>query len=82
VTFFTVDTVGLTRPYVLFFVERDRRRVHPAGITTRLSCAWVAQAARNLLMELDERLHRFRFLIRDPRRQVHGREGWDRSSDA
>jgi putative transposase len=31
VDFFTVETVGLTRLYVLFFVELDRRRVHLAG---------------------------------------------------
>lgn len=31
---------------------------HPTG-------AWVAQAARNLLMELDQAGARFRFLIRD-----------------
>jgi putative transposase len=31
--FFTVETVGLSRLYVLFVVELDRRRVHLAGIT-------------------------------------------------
>ena len=31
--FFTVETVGLTRLYVLFVVELDRRRVYLAGIT-------------------------------------------------
>jgi putative transposase len=31
--FLTVETVGLVRLYVLFFVELDRRRVHLAGIT-------------------------------------------------
>jgi hypothetical protein len=30
-----------------------------------LSVAWVARAARNLLMELDEQGGRFRFLVRD-----------------
>ena len=29
--FFTVETVGLTRLYVMFVVELDRRRVHLAG---------------------------------------------------
>jgi hypothetical protein len=28
-----VETVGLSRLYVLFIVELDRRRVHRAGIT-------------------------------------------------
>ena len=63
--FFTVETVGLTRLYVLFVVELDRRRVHLAGITARPTGQWVAQAARNLLMELDDHPARFRFLIRD-----------------
>ncbi len=63
--FLTVETVGLTRLYVLFVVELDRRRVHLVGITAHPTGAWVAQAARNLLMDLDDHGRRFRFLIRD-----------------
>ena len=63
--FFTVETVGLTRLYVLFVVELDRRRLHLAGITAHPTGEWVVQAARNLLMDLDEHAHRLRFLIRD-----------------
>jgi putative transposase len=62
--FLTVETVGLTRLYVLFFIELDHRRVHLAGITAHPTGAWVTQAARNLLTDLDEHA-RFRFLIRD-----------------
>ena len=64
--FLTVETVGLTRLYVLFFIELDRRRVHLAGITVCPTGEWVTQQVRNLLMALDERAHRFRFLVRDP----------------
>ena len=58
--FFTVQTVGLTRLYVLFVVEVQRRCVHLMGITAYPSGAWVAQQARNLLMDLPERGHRLR----------------------
>ena len=62
--FFTVETVGLTRLYVLFFVEVQRRTVHLAGITTHPTGGWVAQQARNQLMDLDDRANRLRYLIR------------------
>jgi putative transposase len=63
--FFTVDTVWLRRRYVLFFIELDTRRVHLAGVTANPDGAWVAQQARNLLLALDERGRRVRFLLRD-----------------
>src|SRR5437879_4613511 len=63
--FFTVETVALTRTYVLFFIELERRLVWLGGVSTHPSGEWVTQEARNLTMALGERAARVKLLVRD-----------------
>jgi putative transposase len=63
--FLTVETVALTRLYAFFVIELEHRRMHLAGVTAHPTGVWGTQAARNLLMDLDEHARRFRLLIRD-----------------
>jgi len=63
--FLTVETVWLTRIYVLFFVSLERRRVEFVASTSSPDGRWAAQQARNLLMLLSDREQSFRFLLHD-----------------
>ena len=63
--FFSLETVGLRRLYVLFFIELERRQVFLAGVTAHPDRRWTTQQARNLAVTLGESGRRFKFLIRD-----------------
>jgi putative transposase len=65
VDFVHVDTVLLTRIYALIAVEHGSRRAYLAGVTAHPTGAWTTQAARNLLMDLGERVTTVKFLLRD-----------------
>jgi transposase InsO family protein len=63
--FLVVETVLLRRLHVLVFIEHGTRRLHLAGVTAHPTGAWAVQQARNLAMDLDDRLSTLRFLIHD-----------------
>jgi len=63
--FFTVDTLGLTRLYVLFFIELGRRRAWITGVTDHPHGTWVTQQARNVTADLEDEGITVNFLLRD-----------------
>src|ERR1039457_4225523 len=65
VDFLHVDTVLLTRLYVLVFIEPGTRRMHLGGVTASPAGEWTVQQARNLALNFGERFEDVKFLIRD-----------------
>jgi putative transposase len=55
----------LRRLYVLVFLSIGSRRIEYFACTSKPDTKWMLQQARNLLMELDDRDRRVRFLIHD-----------------
>jgi hypothetical protein len=58
-------SVWLRRLCRLAFLSIGGRRIEYFALTSKPDTAWMLQQARNLLMELDDRDQRVRFLIHD-----------------
>lgn len=63
--FFETITLSGARMYVLAVIEHANRRIRILGATAHPTASWVAQAAKNLVMDLKDAGCRARYLIRD-----------------
>ena len=62
-----LETVTLSgaRMYVFAVIEHGSRRIRVLGATVHPTASWVVQAAKNLVMDLEDVGYHARFLIRD-----------------
>lgn len=58
-------TLSGQRQYILAVIEHSTRRIRILGATAHPTASWVAQAARNLVMDLEDTGSSIRYLIRD-----------------
>ncbi|MEE4598917.1 helix-turn-helix domain-containing protein [Streptomyces sp. DSM 41524] len=63
--FFEAVTLSGARMYVLAVIEHSSRRIRVLGATAHPTTSWVTQAAKNLVMDLEDVGCRARFMIRD-----------------
>ncbi|QTI90418.1 integrase core domain-containing protein [Streptomyces sp. AgN23] len=63
--FFETVTLPGARMYVLAVIEHASRRIRVLGATAHPTSAWVAQAAKNLAMDLEDVGCRARYMISD-----------------
>jgi hypothetical protein len=63
--FFETITLSGTRLYVFAVLEHGSRRIRILGATAHPTASWVTQAAKNLVMDLEDTGCRARFLTRD-----------------
>lgn len=63
--FFETCTLSGARLHVLAVIEHASRRIRVLGATANPTASWVTQAARNLVMDLEDAGSTARFLIRD-----------------
>ncbi|KAK1184509.1 integrase core domain-containing protein [Streptomyces sp. NBS 14/10] len=63
--FFETVTLSGARMYVLAVIEHSSRRIRILGATAHPTTSWVRQAAKNLVMDIEDVDCRARFMIHD-----------------